>query len=160
MAHTDGGIVIQGQGSFTESSRYSPYPVVSFEAKRRHAGGLKHASGEEEPFSPAVLAQEVGEMLGQAMTHCQASELQVQQEVSLLRLEPVHHPAETLVVFRSLPFNLKTDEGNAKRCQGDISLIRYLRSGQAKIGLLQQVLNPPQTSWHLTQCLSFTFKLQ
>lgn len=39
-------------------------------AKRHAGGGVKRNAGQEEGFSPQTHAQEVAELLGQAITNC------------------------------------------------------------------------------------------
>lgn len=88
-ANTDGCIVIVGLGSNRGSTRLGNIPVVSYEvcilialcatmesshilpwAKRRHVGGKHRATGAVENPAVPFKAQEVGNLLGQAMTSC------------------------------------------------------------------------------------------
>jgi hypothetical protein len=125
---------------------------------------LKHSSGEQESFSPNVLAQEAGELLGQAMSHCKqipGGDWQDQEawgltihgtEVRLLAClvtkkylsylcSPFMRDSEHLVIFRSEPFNLKLDEERPKALKAVMALLLYLKSGKANIALLRLALS-------------------
>ncbi|PGH13513.1 hypothetical protein AJ79_03644 [Helicocarpus griseus UAMH5409] len=60
VAVNDGSIIVNFRGSLSGSDRSSDAPVC----KPRDAGGVKRRSGEPEAFIPAVLAQEVAELIG------------------------------------------------------------------------------------------------
>lgn len=47
------------------------------------------------------------------------------------------YPTEHLVVFRSEPFNLKTDDGRAMALKAIFGLMEYLVTGAAKIELMK-----------------------
>ncbi|KAN0069110.1 hypothetical protein V8E54_012739 [Elaphomyces granulatus] len=64
----DGGIVLKSHGTYTGSNRLGEIPIISFEAKRRHAGGQVHAAGEQETPTANIRAQQFAELLGQAMS--------------------------------------------------------------------------------------------
>lgn len=180
--NTDGGIVLARLSSFTGSNPRGVHPIVSFEvsilrilvkiyweltpgqAKRRHAGGAHHSSGEQEQFSHTVLAQEVAEFLGQAMSHCKQVEGEgwKDQEAWCLTIHGTEvrlvtalftkrylsyvnslfmHPSERLVVFRSQPFNLKVDNGRVMALKAVLALLQYLPSGEAKVELLRLAMS-------------------
>ena len=69
---------------------------------------------------------------------------------------------ETLWIRRSQPFDLKLKEGRRNALQLLVGLVRYLESGQAKIGLLQRLLEQSfRSSFFSTtrlSCVAFTEK--
>lgn len=124
---------------------------------------MTHGSGDPEGYVPRLLAQEVGEMLGQAMAHCKqvfAGQWSDQEAWIItmhgteLRLVTAHFsqdylrrvnsssmpPSEHLVVFRSVPIDLKTADGRLTGLRLMVALVEYLRFGRPKIALLQRVL--------------------
>ncbi|RMJ23709.1 hypothetical protein PHISP_05415 [Aspergillus sp. HF37] len=137
-------------------------------AKVRHAGGKHHGSGEAETFSEEVLAQEVAELLGQAMTQSQAMGGWQDQEAWLLSIhgteirivtafftakymEAVNSangiaPDQRLNIFRSRPINLKYDDGQRIVGKVVIALLRYLTRGDPAIARLRAAkANAPNT---------------
>lgn len=99
---------------------------LSSQAKRRHAGGRRRSTGATEQPTTSLKAQEVGELLGQAMANCretmttgwknqEAWSITIHgTEVRILTaffteqyLKYVNGPfmylSEKLVVFRSVP---------------------------------------------------------
>jgi hypothetical protein len=106
------------------------------------------------------LAQEVAELLGQAMEHCANLGGFRDQEAFVLSIHGTHLKltvayfteqylsyvnsptmpiTETLWVRRSPAIDLKLEEGRRNALRLLIGLIRYLESGEAEIGLLQMV---------------------
>lgn len=105
------------------------------------------------------MAQELSELLGQATVHCQESggawkdqeswgiimhgtEIRIVtaffSEAYLRSVSsPFMHPKHRLVIFRSEPFNVKYDYGRIEAARMVIDLLRYLKSGDAKIELLR-----------------------
>lgn len=159
-AWNDGGMYITSQDPFTGSNRSGTVPLVSFEAKRRHAGNIRRHAGEEEPYSSKVLAQQVAEILGQAAGHVTELGEYKDQEAFVLsihgtqiRLIVAHISAaylrylgtstmpvtEHLYVRRSRAFDMKLQPGRAEALRLCIGLVEYMRSGKAEIGLLQKV---------------------
>ncbi|KZF26769.1 hypothetical protein L228DRAFT_243284 [Xylona heveae TC161] len=156
----DGGLYLIRSGQYTGSNRYGTVPLVSFEAKRRHAGNIRRPGGENEKYSATVLAQEVAELLAQAINHNEQLGKTNDQESfvisihgAVLRLSAARFDAaylshvksglvpaeETAWVRRSSPFNLRERDGREGALKLCIGLLEYLRSGEAEVGLLQQI---------------------
>ena len=134
---------------------------VDKQAKRRHAGNIRRPGGQEEPYSPAVLAQEVAELLGQATEHSIQLGGWRDQEAFVISIHGTHLKlmaahftasylssvnsmrlpvAEPLWVRRSQPYDLKLTLGRGEALKLCIGIFEYLRSGKAEVGLLQKVL--------------------
>ncbi|PYI03972.1 hypothetical protein BO78DRAFT_409402 [Aspergillus sclerotiicarbonarius CBS 121057] len=160
LAYNDGGLYLTRQGEYTGSDRYGTIPLLSLEAKRRHAGNIRRSAGEEERYSAEILAQEVAQLLGQAMEHVTQIDCCRDQEAFILSLHGTHlkltaahftadylrhvnsplmSETETLWVRRSKPHDLKTQQGRAGALQLCIGVYEYLWSGRAEIGLLQKI---------------------
>jgi len=156
----DGGLYLTRQGGYTGSNRYGTIPLLSLEAKRRHVDNIRRPGGEEEKYSSSVLAQEVAELLGQAMEHATQLGRPRDQEAFVLSIHGTHlkltaahfttkylshvnsptmPDSEKLWVRRSEPYDLKLRPGRAGALQLCIGIFEYLRSGKAEIGLLQQI---------------------
>lgn len=134
--------------------------LTNSKAKRRHAENIHRPAGEEERYSPDVLAQEIAELLGQAMEHNAQIGNITDQEAFVLSMHGTHlkltaahftseylshvrshtmPQSEKLLVRRSKPFDLKSKLGRAGALQLCIGIFEYLRSGKAEIALLQKI---------------------
>jgi hypothetical protein len=177
IAKNDGGLSLTRQGQYTGSGRYGTLPLLSvevsiscnhqghafilFQAKRRHAGGIRRPAGEGESYSPDILGQEVAELLGQAMEHCEQLGGWRDQEAFVLTIHGTHLKLvaghfsakylsyvnspmipddEDLWVRRSRYYDLKTQSGRAGALKVCIGVFEYLGSGKAEIGLLEKLL--------------------
>ncbi|KAI9760682.1 MAG: hypothetical protein M1840_002358 [Geoglossum simile] len=157
----DGGLYLTRQATYTGSSKHGAIPLISFEAKRRHAGHHR-AAGEEEKYSDALLGQELAELLGQAMANINELGKLADQEALLLTIHGTHlrlvvarftaaylshiksntiPESEQLWVRRSSPFQLKDRKGREDALRMVIGVLEYIRSGNSEIGLIQAALS-------------------
>ncbi|KAJ9370317.1 hypothetical protein DTO282E5_5026 [Paecilomyces variotii] len=154
------GPAIESKLGMTALKRMFPDIV---KAKRRHAGGQVRRAGDAERFNWDTLAQEVAELLGQAMTSCkkmhggwkdqdawiisihgtQLRLVTARFKEGYLRQVNSSMVAQTeyVVVFRSRPFDLKLDEGRVQAVKAIIALLRWIKSGNSLQSTIRGVLN-------------------
>ncbi|KAJ9193527.1 hypothetical protein DTO207G8_2472 [Paecilomyces variotii] len=155
-APNDEPITLRTWDSVTRESMISQIPLVSLEAKARRPG-------DPDPFNWDTFAQEVAKLLGQAMASCKEMHggwkdqdawlISIHgTEVRLVTarfkegyLRQVNSSmvarTEYLVVFRSRPFDIITDEGRVQAVRAIIALLRWIKSGNSLQSTIQGVLN-------------------
>ena len=134
------------------------------QAKRRHAGGIKRPSGEQQPYVPELIGQEFGEMHGQAyeqrnLGYEKSSGDQEGFVASMhgtqFRLSCVYFSDEYLTCVRHMPsipdtspvyfrrsgaFEMKDPHDRVEASRLLLGALKYIRSGEAKIATLQAIL--------------------
>ncbi|KAH0534228.1 hypothetical protein FGG08_007185 [Glutinoglossum americanum] len=156
-AKNDGGLYLTYKDLYTGSVKHGIVPLISFEAKRRHAHHHR-AAGEEEKYSEALLGQELAELLGHAMANVNELVQPTDQEALLLTIHGTHlklvvarfttayltyvkshsiPESERLWIRRSSPFQLKDREGREGALRMIIGILEYIKSGTSEIGLMQ-----------------------
>jgi hypothetical protein len=134
--------------------------LTNTQAKRRHVAGIRRPAGEIERYSACTLAQEVSELLGQAVGHVAELEGWRDQEAfvagihgTVFRVTAANISAaylshlnsstmpdsERLWVRRSEGHDLKTQTGRDNALVFLIAIMEYFRSGRAMIGQLQAI---------------------
>lgn len=137
---------------------------MCYKAKRRDAAGKHVGAREEEGHCADILAQEVAELLGQAMENRkQVSENRwVEQEsftvsihgtklkitAAYFSAEYLHHVSsritptdQVLWVRRTGPLDLREPAQRAQALRWLIGLVAFMYSGEAEIALLKQDLS-------------------
>ncbi|KAI9781514.1 MAG: hypothetical protein M1839_005929 [Geoglossum umbratile] len=134
-------------------------PIMLFEAKPRHADGLKTPLGELEPYNPKTFAQEVAELLVQAyLNHKRYPKLDYQTtamltmhgtqmklvvvDVSRTYIQSVTTsacppPDEHLYVRQSRPYDMQNREQRIEGLKVVQGLLRFLKSGKMNVGIIQ-----------------------
>jgi hypothetical protein len=129
--------------------------LINVKAKRRHAGGVHHSTGEPEAYNPKTLAQEVGELLGQALAEYRADfSNKGDQDAYVLTIHgtqlrlvaanfsedylryvqsPTMPGTQRLYVRRSRFYELKDPLDRVEALKVVIGLFRYLMSGSAAL---------------------------
>ncbi|KAK2810539.1 hypothetical protein FQN50_002796 [Emmonsiellopsis sp. PD_5] len=149
-ARNDGGIVLVSSHDQTHGS----IPLVGFESKRRHAAGAHHYTGQPETYNRQTLAQEVAELLAQALAGYRLDGPNQDEEAFLLTIhgtqlrlvtayftaDYLRHVQSTtmpvdqfLFVRRSRFYELKEPAQRVEALKLIIGLFRYVVGGYAQM---------------------------